>query len=638
MRVTTGAGVGLPLLLLVVAVLGNQTCTTTAAPVVSDPPHVSLDATPPRLPPRSTDRFSSSSSSLSLSSSSSPPPPSLPFPSSFQRAIYSSRSSNGSHSNGRELDYHEVSLLPRRAEREDPNDRSRSLSATREQTTIDTIEGRKDPSSPVAAAGGRGGEEGGGRGGRGGGLAHERTKSRRRQVAAASLLDDRGSTSLGLEPYWLHTRLSRPRYTESSSTLVDGVEPEARRGGIAAFAATGTTGSDSTSSSLGLEDVVGEEAISSKNYSPTTTTRTTTTTTTTTTTIVGRATKTAVPTVPTVPWTHTPFRSVHRTVPRLTDDGSVNSGKFNAAVRRNNRKAKDEESRRGEVDISSGKDERGRFAFAGDASNSGEIKSGGGGVVEWTTTVARPMSAWSYPDDEEPGVGNVRKRPSPGEAASEDEEADTGEEQVKVTVTQAKGSSSTSTTARTTSTLPTTTQLPPPSQDTSMEAREYHEIYSSSSSSSSSCFSSSSFSLLFFASLHQRFSLVPTTKGSSDLWSVRLFLSEGTREPRESLALLLLPCLSPWTCLQEPKLGTGPLVRLFLTILTARPLSPCPLSLASQLLSTSRSSPRCLVRASRYGGQDTSYSARFRVTFTWLHIENDSFPRFPLFSPCFESL
>ncbi|XP_043512578.1 mucin-19-like [Frieseomelitta varia] len=476
-RVTTGAGVGLPLLLLVVAVLGNQTCTTTAAPVVSDPPHVSLDATPPRLLPRSTDRLSSSSSSLlsSLSSSLSSPsssPSSSPFPSTFRRAIYTrSRSSNE-----RELDYHEVSLLPRRGEREDlnddSNDRSRLLSATRGQTTIDTIEGRKDLSSPVATSG-RGGEEGGGRGGRGGGLAHERTKSRRRQVAAASLLDDRGSTSLGLvEPYWLHTRFSRPRYTES-----DGVEREARRGGIAAFTATGTTGSDSTSSSLGLvEDVVGEEALSNENYSPTTattTTSTTTTTTTTTTTIVRRTTKTAT-TVPTDLWTHTPFRSVHRTVPRLANDGSVNSGKLTAG-RPSNRKAKDEEDRR-EVDISSGKDERGRFTFAGDASNSGEIKSGGGGgVVEWTTTVARPMSAWSYPDDEEPGVGNVRKRPSPVEAArNEDEEAaDTGEEQVKVAVTQAKGSSSSSTTARTTSTLPTTTQLPPPSQDTSMEAREY---------------------------------------------------------------------------------------------------------------------------------------------------------------------
>lgn len=173
----------MPLLLLVVGVLGNQACTTTAAPVVSDP-HVSLDATPPRLLPRSTDRSSSSSSSSSILSSSS-------FPSSFRRAIYKGRFSNHhpenptyeSASKG-ELDYHEVSLLP--GEREDPNglDGDRLLSAW-ERTRIDTI-GRKDPSSPVAA-GGRGGEgsEGGGKRGRGGGgLAHERTKSRRRQVAA----------------------------------------------------------------------------------------------------------------------------------------------------------------------------------------------------------------------------------------------------------------------------------------------------------------------------------------------------------------------------------------------------------------------------------------------------------------------
>lgn len=175
-------------------------------------------------------------------------------------------------------------------------------------------------------------------------------------------------------------------------------------------------------------------------------------------------------------------------MPRLSDDESVNSGK---SAGRRNRKAKDEE-KVVEVDISSRKDDRDRFAFAGDRS-SGEVKGGGGGVVEWTTTVARPMSAWSYPEDEEPGAGNVRTRSRPKEAASEDKEAESGEEQVKVTVTEAKGSSSTSTTARTTNTSPTTTQLPPPSQDTSMEAREYHEIYSSSSSSP--------FSPLFFASL-----------------------------------------------------------------------------------------------------------------------------------------
>lgn len=260
------------------------------------------------------------------------------------------------------------------------------------------------------------------------------------------------------------------------------------------------------------------------------------------------------------------------------------------ASRRNNRKAKDEEGRR-QVDISSGTDERGRLAFAGDASNSGEIKSGGGGgVVEWTTTVARPMSAWSYPDDEEPGVGNVRKRPRPEETASEDEEVDTGEEQVKVAVTQAKGSSSTSTTARTTSTLPTTTQLPPPSQDTSMEAREYHEIYSSSSLLPCTP------AILFSRSDHQR--------ESCDLWSVRSFrvapfvtplpmdMFTGTEARRRTLGQVIFNCSN----------------------------RAATFSLPSPFLSTRRSSPRCLVRAAR----DTSYSARSESPLRGsLRVEND---------------
>ncbi|OAD61376.1 hypothetical protein WN48_01768 [Eufriesea mexicana] len=359
-----------------------------------------------------------------------------------------------------ELDYHELSFLP--AEREDDLDGTRSLSA-REQTTIDTI-GRKD-SSPVRA---------GRRGGRGGGLPRERTRSRRRQVAAAGLLEDRGSTSLGLvQPYWLPTRFSHPRYTEPPSTLrpAERLQPERESGhGVVALTATGTTTrGDSSSSSSGPRDPVGE-TLSEENHWTTTAATTTTTTTTggTVTTTTATATATATTTVTTVPVPRTtiPIRLVHRTVPRLPDEDSA-AGKF---AGRRNRKAKDE---RGETGSSSRKD-RGRLVFAGDGS-SGEVKGGGGGggVVEWTSTVARPMSAWSYPEDEEPGAGSVRTRPGPDEPASEDEEAESSEEQVKVTVAQAKGSSSTST-ARTTNASPTTTtQLPPPSQDTSMEALRF---------------------------------------------------------------------------------------------------------------------------------------------------------------------
>lgn len=332
-----------------------------------------------------------------------------------------------------------------------------------EQTTIDPSIGRTDSSSPALARG-RGGE-GGGRGGRGGGggLAHERTKSRQRQVAVAGLLDDRGSTTLSLvQPYWLPTRFSRPRYTERSSTLVDRIKPERRHGGgtVSFPGTTGATiggsggGGDSTSSSL--EDSTVGENYWDDNYSITTATTKTTTTTTK---------RRRVTTVP-VPWTTAPYRLIHRTVP--WDDDSENSDR---SAGRRDTKAKDEE--REKIGTPSRKDGA-RFVFGG-GGGGGEVKGGGGGVVEWTTTVARPMSAWSYPEDEESGAGSVRTRPSPEEAASEDEEAESGEEQVKVTVSHPKGSSSTSTTARTTlPTTTTTTQLPPPSQDTSMEAREYY--------------------------------------------------------------------------------------------------------------------------------------------------------------------
>ncbi|XP_017793856.1 PREDICTED: putative uncharacterized protein DDB_G0277255 [Habropoda laboriosa] len=312
------------------------------------------------------------------------------------------------------------------------------LYSPQEPTTIDTIR-RKDSSSPVST-GGRGGE-GGGRGGRGGGgLAHERTRSRRRQVAAASLLDDQRSTSLDLvEPYWLHARFSRPhRKEESSSTRFDG--------GIVEFTSTDH------------EDFI-RETSSSNEHSSTITAATTATTTTVT---------TAVP----VTWTTVPFRLVHRTVPRLPDDDD-DDDEFSSG--RRDRKSEDENQ--GVVGVSSRKN-GGKLVFAGDGS--GEVVGGGGGVVEWTTTVAGPMSSWSYPEDEEqPGAGSVRTRPSPEEVASEDEETESGEEQVKVTAAEAKGSSSSSSssstststsTTRTTSTSPTTTQLPPPSQDTSMEA------------------------------------------------------------------------------------------------------------------------------------------------------------------------
>ncbi|XP_034186282.2 uncharacterized protein LOC117607112 [Osmia lignaria lignaria] len=416
---TTGAGVGLLLLFLVVAVLGNQTCTTTAAPVVSDP-YVSLDATPPRLLPRSTDRWSSESTVRS--------PTSRRFSNYQQPDVHPPPKG--------ELDYHEISLLP--AERHG-FDAIRLLSP-QQPATIDTIS-KKDTSSSVASQEGGGG--GTGRGGRGGGgLAYERTKSRRRQV------DDRGSASLSsVQPYWLQGRFSRPRRVQSFSALVGTAEP--KRHDILEFALPETNHHDSTSSS-NLEDIVRGPA-SSRSSSTTTTTTTTTTATTTTLATTTRTTEESRITI-TVPITWTTDRFVHRTVPRLSDEQL--SG-------RRNRKSKDEE-------VDARDKDGGRFAFAGDGS--GEVIGGGGGgggsgIVDWSTTVAGPMSSWSYPEDEQPGA--VRTRLSPDVATEKDEEADGSEEQVKVTVAQGKGSSTSTTGTTTTS---STTQLPPPGQDTSMEA------------------------------------------------------------------------------------------------------------------------------------------------------------------------
>ncbi|XP_076280801.1 uncharacterized protein LOC143209271 [Lasioglossum baleicum] len=388
---TTGAGVGLPLLLLVVAVLGNQTRTTTAAPVVSDT-YVSLDATPPRLLPRLPDRSPPESTYRRTTRRFSNLQPGNPF--------------GGDPPSSGALDYHEVSSLELGLD----GVWSQPLDPTGEKIDINVNTRTKDPTSSSPLPG-----EEAGRGGRGGGgLAHERTESKRRQVAA-SLLDQRhgSTTSLSQRPsYWLQTALSRNRRLEDPlSTLVEtgvglgrSVEP--------------VTKDDSSDP---------EDSVRSRDASST------------------------VTTAPAIARSIVPYRPVARTAPRVFEDEEKD---------RRNRK----DERRGVAGKHGGK-----FAVAGNGS--GEvIGGGGGGVVEWTTTtVAGPMSSWSYhPEDEEPGAGSVRTPPSPEEeVASEDEEADGAEDQVKVIVAQPTKGSTASTTARPTT---TTTQLPPPSQDTSMEA------------------------------------------------------------------------------------------------------------------------------------------------------------------------
>ncbi|KZC09520.1 hypothetical protein WN55_00192 [Dufourea novaeangliae] len=410
---TTGAGVGLPLLLLVVAVLGNQTCTTTAAPVVSDT-YVSLDATPPRLLPRipagsTTELFSTHRRTTRRYSNPRPGNPSDDHPPINE-----------------ELDYHGVSSIER-----DALDRG-WLFTTRDPSKRIDNNVTKDSFSLVPGESTR-------RGGRGGGgLAHERTKSKRRQIAAASLLDDRGSTELDqVQPYrrLQATVPSRDRHTEPFSTLVRDGESERHatvRGGFV----RSVTKDGYYSTRSYLEDTVGGRRFASNGDSSST-----------------------ITTAPLIRTTVLPYRPVDRTVPRLLDD----EGAGGSEGREEEAGGKDERNRknkgRGVADKNGD-----RFAVAGD--DSGEvIGGGGGGVVEWTTTtVAGPMSSWSYhPEDEEPGAGSVRTRPGPEEAVSEDEENDG--EQVKVTVAQPGKGSSTSTPGTT-----STTQLPPPSQDTSMGA------------------------------------------------------------------------------------------------------------------------------------------------------------------------
>lgn len=101
--------------------------------------------------------------------------------------------------------------------------------------------------------------------------------------------------------------------------------------------------------------------------------------------------------------------------------------------------------------------------------DNGAVVVGGDSVIEWTTTtVAGPMSSsrLAFSGDDVQVAERVRVRANSERNSPKNEESD--EEQVKVTVAHDVEDSYVSSTTTT-----TTTQRPPLTQDTSMEAREY---------------------------------------------------------------------------------------------------------------------------------------------------------------------
>ncbi|KAG7200417.1 hypothetical protein KM043_017869 [Ampulex compressa] len=296
----------------------------------------------------------------------------------------------------------------------------------RSPTTFGTAE---DPTSPASGEGIVEGEP-----------AYGKTKTRHRQVATGSLDDSRTIQAEPVRPYWLEKRLqgsenegfSRSRQAASASRVAEKRAEANRRGVI---------GSIRSGPSFGIS------AFASQNpKGPLTGDRASTVTTTTTTTTVAATTDGA--------WSTVPRGPRHRTVSWYGDSRT--------AAEEPKGKTEDERGAVGAADKKGG-----RFVLV--RNGSGEVIVGGGGVVEWTTTtVAGPMSSWSYPGDEEPGAGNVRTRPTPDGPSRKEEDVEGAEAGVKTTDTGSKGSSTSATAA--TTTTPSTTQFPPPTRDTSMEA------------------------------------------------------------------------------------------------------------------------------------------------------------------------
>jgi len=98
--------------------------------------------------------------------------------------------------------------------------------------------------------------------------------------------------------------------------------------------------------------------------------------------------------------------------------------------------------------------------------NGAVVAGSGDSVIEWTTTVAEPMSASAFSVDDVQVAERVRARASSERSSSKVEEDDDG-------LINATDESST---ASSTTTTTTTTQRPPLTQDTSMEAREYQRL------------------------------------------------------------------------------------------------------------------------------------------------------------------
>ena len=108
---------------------------------------------------------------------------------------------------------------------------------------------------------------------------------------------------------------------------------------------------------------------------------------------------------------------------------------------------------------------------------SGEITTSvdvfvGDSSVEWTTatTVAGPMSSLSYPGEAQ-GAGRVRNHPGQKQRRPEEEV-----DEAKVT-SEGKNAGSSSSTIASTTTQAATTELPPPTRDTSMEARKWTRTF-----------------------------------------------------------------------------------------------------------------------------------------------------------------
>lgn len=117
-----------------------------------------------------------------------------------------------------------------------------------------------------------------------------------------------------------------------------------------------------------------------------------------------------------------------------------------------------------------GKSER-KVQVSGEITTSVDVFVGDSSGVEWTTasTVAVPMSSLSYPREAQ-GAGRVRIYLGPKQKRPEEKAGDT-----KVTLEDKEAeSSSIASTTTTTTTQTATTELSPPTRDTSMEACKFY--------------------------------------------------------------------------------------------------------------------------------------------------------------------